>query len=423
MNELASLEIKERGLTLANAFKQITPHLSSRGFPLCTHYNLKVLLDMLNVSLRYNVMKKETEISIPDVTFSTDNQYNVSSTWIYSAMKQVEMPTEKYMEMLELLADSHQFNPVESWLTNTPWDGVSRLQEFYDTITLTYESDRPAVEAFISKWMLGAVESICNPKGADMSGILVLQGPQEIGKTWWVRKLVPKDAPETISGAVRVGVQIDPSNKDSIEQCVAHWIVEFGELDGIFRKADVASLKNFLTRPMDTFRKSFARRKSEYPRRTAFIASVNDWSYLVDETGNRRFWTVACKKINSYHEIDMQQLWAEMYHKRINEKMPYTLNDAEKALLNEINERHQAIEPIAELLAVKYDWEVAAALNNWRYITATEIAIELGYQRPDMRDVRKVATFARKLNGGLSKRGKGKDMLAIPQKKPDWQNE
>lgn len=419
-SEPADLATIDKGQSLVNYCRQIMPHQNSKGQPLGTHQNLKILLDTLGVELRYNVMKKETEIIIPNVEFTADNYYNASATWVLSHMTQIEMSTAHFMEKMELLADSYVWNPVERWITSKKWDGITRIGDLFASITPTYPEDEPAIQAFIYKWMLGTVESIINPKGADMAGILVLQGAQEIGKTWWVRKLCPEEA---VEGAIRVGVGIDPNNKDSVEQCVAHWIVEFGELDGIFRKSDVAQLKAFLTRPTDTFRKSFARRKSQYPRRTSFIASVNEWSYLVDETGNRRYWTIACKAINSYHTIDMQQLWAEMYHRRVIEGESFNLSDTEKKLLKEINDRHQVIEPIREMLAVKYDWQ--SDTTYWRYLTATEIAQELGYSRPDVRDVRKIASFVRKFNKGLEKRGNGKDLLAIPKKEsesfvPDW---
>lgn len=413
-SEPADLPAINKGQTLVQYCRQIMPNISSKGFPLGTHQNLKILLDTVDVTLRYNVMKKETEIIIPGALFTTDNYYNASAAWILSTMRQIEMQTGNYMDMLELLADSYVYNPVEEWITRRPWDGVSRLQELFDTITPTYPDDQIAIQAFISKWMLGTIESMCNPKGADMPGILVLQGPQEIGKTWWVRKMCPSDPISGVEDAVRVGVSIEPNNKDSVEQCVGHWIVEFGELDGVFRKSDIAALKAFLTRPDDTFRKSFARRKSRYPRRTSFIASVNERNFLVDETGNRRFWTIACRVVDSWHNIDMQQLWAEMYHKRVIDNMPFTLNDAEKQMLKDINDRHQVIEPTRETLATKYDWDSDSSF--WRYMTATQIAIELGFSRPEAKDVRKVANFVRKMNGGLEKRQGGKDLIAIPSR-------
>lgn len=410
----ADAETINKGQSLSNYCRQTMPNLNAKGQPLATISNIKILLDSQGIELRYNVMKKETEIIIPNESFTTDNYYTASATHILDLMTQIEMSTAQFMERLEYLADKYVWNPVEQWITSKPWDGVSRLGDLFATITPAYPEDEPAMQAFIYKWMLGTIESIINPKGADMAGILVLQGAQGLGKTWWVRKLCPEDA---VEDAVRVSVGIDPNNKDSVEQCVGHWIVEFGELDGIFRKSDVSALKAFLTRPSDTFRKSFARRKSVYPRRTSFIASVNEWSYLVDETGNRRYWTIACKAIDSYHTINMQQLWAEIYHQRIVEKEPFSLNDPEKKLLKEINDRHQVIEPIREMLAVKYDWSTDS--THWRYITATQIAQELGYSKPDVRDVRKIASFVRKFNKGLEKRGNGKDLLAIPKKETD----
>jgi putative DNA primase/helicase len=414
-NDGARVAILQRDTSsreLAEFCRQVMPHRNMRGLPLGTHQNLKILLDTVGVSVRYNVMKKETEIIIPDSIFTTDNYYNASATWVLSLMRQVEMTTSNYMDLLEFLGDAAPYNPVETWIKSKPWDGESRLHDIYSTIEPAYIEDKPFIEAAISKWMLGAVESMCNPNGADLPGILVLQGLQKIGKTWWVRKLIPADN-ETIRGAVKVGMSIDPNNKDSVEQSVAHWVVEFGELDGIFRRADIAALKNFLTRPHDTFRKSFARRKSEYPRRTSFIANVNESHYLIDDTGNRRFWTIACKSVNSYHNIDMQQLWAEVYYKRMDGNLPYTLNDAEEKMLTEINERHMVVEPIKQMLGYKYNWE--SDKKYWRYLSATQIAQEMGIIRPDMKDVRKVASGVRKLNDNApTKISRGLELLHIP---------
>jgi putative DNA primase/helicase len=384
-------------------------HFNDKKKPIGEPENIRILLDLLEVIIRYNVMTKETEVSIPDVMFTVDNRYNASLAWIMGKMKQIEMSTGHAVQFLDMLADWNTYNPVMNWIESKPWDGTSRLLEFCETITLQEDKYNIARDAFIAKWMLGTIEAISNPHGADAPGILVLQGNQDIGKTWWTRKLVPE---AVLPNAVRVGASIDPNNKDSVEQVVCHWIVEFGELDGIFRRADIASLKNFLTRPRDKFRRSFAPRSSDYPRRTSFIASVNEKNYLVDDTGNRRFWTLACKKVDSYHTIDMQQVWAEIWHKR-REGAPYTLNDAEKDLLREINDQHTAIDPLQEQLASDYNWN-SEEKTGWRWMTATQIVNELGYQRPDSFLVRRCGNIVRKLSAEQPRRSNGRDLLHIP---------
>ena len=69
-------------------------------------------------------------------------------------------------------------------------------------------------------------------------GVLVLQGPQSIGKTPWVANLLP----DTFADYVHLGMHLDPSNRDSVKTAVSHWIVELGEVDSTMNRADVAML-------------------------------------------------------------------------------------------------------------------------------------------------------------------------------------
>ena len=67
-----------------------------------------------------------------------------------------------------------------------------------------------------------------------------------------------------------------------------------------------------LTTDFDRVRRPYDRRESEYPRRTVFIATVNGMNFLSDPTGNTRWWTIAVDDLNFRHDIDMQQLFAQL---------------------------------------------------------------------------------------------------------------
>ena len=82
-------------------------------------------------------------------------------------------------------------------------------------------------------------------------------------------------------------------------------------MDSSFRK-DVAALKGFLTLNVDKIRRHYGRVESEYPRRTVFAATVNDRHFLVDNTGNSRFWVLPLVQIDHQHNIDMQQVFAQL---------------------------------------------------------------------------------------------------------------
>lgn len=379
--------------------------MNKRGKILATIENLEILLNHLKVSCRYNVISKKTEIKIPSESYTVDNTDNCSMAWITSAMSGIEMPTGHHREYLQVIADRDTCNPVVDWITARAWDGNSRLAELFSTIEAEHEV---AKEVFIFRWLLGAIACIFNANGVDSPGIIVLQGNQNLGKTWWVRKLVPEN---TIPEAIRTGANINPHDKDSLSQAIAYWIVEIGELDATFRRSDIAALKSFLTNPKDIFRRPYAAVDSTYPRRTAFAATVNDWNYLNDPTGNRRFWTIACRKVNSYHKIDMQQLWAEVYEK-YKQGESWELTQAERALVNEINAEHELTDPISEKIQQFYNWEIYPHNCLWK--TCQEILAEIGITKPSLADSRCCSRAVRALNNNQAKIG-GKAMkLCVP---------
>jgi putative DNA primase/helicase len=71
------------------------------------------------------------------------------------------------------------------------------------------------------------------------------------------------------------GQTLNPAEKDSVLTAVSHWIVELGELDATFKKADIAQLKAFVTKTSDKVRRPYALKDSSFPRRTVFAGTVN----------------------------------------------------------------------------------------------------------------------------------------------------
>lgn len=394
--------------SLATRMKSLAPNVTERGKIIACEQNLEILLSILGVNVRYNVISKQIEIQIPNKSFSIDNNANASLAWITSRIKEVGMDCAYHREYLALLADKTQYNPVENWILQRSWDGRTRLPDLYATIKSTNEA---AKELFIFRWMVGAVALACSPSGIDSSGILVLQGDQGLGKTWWFRKLVPKDI---LPNVTRADASINPHDKDSVNQAITYWLVELGELDATFKRSEIAALKSFITREFDIFRRPFMPTDSKFPRRTAFMASVNPKQYLTDETGNRRFWTIECESINSYHEIDMQQLWAEI-HEKWQRGESHQLTEEEKIIVNNINKEHIAPDPVAEMLMSKYDWQSNQAY--WRWATATEILEEMGVKRISKAELRVCASTVRELNGNRESRKNNNRVLLLPEKK------
>lgn len=386
------------------------PYCNAKGKPLKHITNLAAICQRLGVMVRYNVISKDEEILIPNESFSLDNNDNASFAWLLSECSRFDFATDKMGEFLTYLSDKNLYNPVATWIDSTPWDGQPRLQQLLDTVTAVGENISPEVKALketlMTRWLISAVAAGFKPDGISAQGVLVFQGPQNLGKTRWLNRLVPPQL-----ALVKDGMILKPDDKDSVKQCCSFWLVELGELDSTFRRSDIAALKAFITNQTDVMRRAYARKESQYARRTVFFGSVNPREFLHDNTGNRRYWTIEAEAINHTHDIDMQQVWAEV-------KMLWTggehyhLSPDEMEALNNQNEGFMTADPIQERILSKLDWSADVAL--WRHMQTTDVLIEIGIDKPTRADATIAGQVIRARNNGESKRSNGKTTLLVP---------
>ncbi len=208
---------------------------------------------------------------------------------------------------------------------------------------------------------------------------------------------------------VKVGALIDPKEKDTIISAVSHWLVELGELDGTLGKTDTARLKSFVSQDVDQFRRPYGRAEEKFPRHTVFFASVNPKAFLVDETGNVRWWTIPVTGLNPQHQIDMQQLWAEVYE-WFNADERWWLEHSEEGLLEAANADHERPDPFDEMIASKYDFSNPGP----RKLTATQVLQELGYSTPSKKQLGESGNALRKHFGEPKKSGSNR-LYSVPQ--------
>ena len=130
-------------------------------------------------------------------------------------------------------------------------------------------------------------------------------------------------------------------------------IAELGELEGVFKKSDMAAIKNFITRSEDTLNIKYQKSHSCYRRRTVYFASVNKTDFL-DETGqNTRFAVLPIVQCHFNHGIDMQQLYAEYIETRIKEQ--YWFDKVEEKILIDSNMQFRNLSPIVEKPIINND--------------------------------------------------------------------
>ena len=111
-------------------------------------------------------------------------------------------------------------------------------------------------------------------------------------------------------------------DKSGPEKLQGYWILELGELAGM-RKADIETVKSFISRTDDKYRASYGVNVESHPRQSIVVGTTNaETGFLRDITGNRRFWPVkvsgnTLKKPWDLRREEVEQIWAEalfFYH-------------------------------------------------------------------------------------------------------------
>lgn len=211
---------------------------------------------------------------------------------------------DKVQDAMIMNAEQNGFNEVLDYLNSLTWDGVLRL----DTLFIDYlgAEDNIYTRAVARKSLTAAVARAFEP-GCKYDTMPILIGRQGAGKSTLIRTIGKKwyaDGLSTFEG------------KEAAENIQGKWIIEAGEMAGYTRAEENAS-KQFLSRQVDVFRQAYGRRTQEYPRRCVFFGSSNQYEFLKDITGNRRFWPVDIEAqkptknvyVNLPGEVD--QIWAE----------------------------------------------------------------------------------------------------------------
>jgi predicted P-loop ATPase len=183
--------------------------------------------------------------------------------------------------VIDTLAQERRFDPVRVWMDSLAWDGTPRLDRWLTTYLGVRAS--PLADAVGARWVISAVARTYRP-GEQVDHTLVLVGPQAAGKSSALRAL---------AGDNWFADQLAPlASKDAAIGLVGPLIIELAELEAL-KRADLALIKSFLTRRVDTYRPPYGRRNVTVPRRLVFAASTNEGEFLRDPTGARRFWPVA----------------------------------------------------------------------------------------------------------------------------------
>lgn len=235
----------------------------------------------------------------------------------------------KMKSALLMVANKRGYHPIKDYFERIMWDGTPRLDSLF--IDLLDADDNAYTREASRKIFMAAVARTYSDQ-VKFDQMLVLVGKQGAGKSTLLKKM----GKQWFTDQLSVPDMKDP--KKAGEQIEGKLIVEVQELAGL-RNADAEVVKSFISSESERYRAAYGHNAEDRPRRSVLFGTTNETSgFLMDTTGNRRFWPIHinaqnARRVFALTDAEVDQYWAEAVH-YYRQSQPLTLS-AEAASLAE----------------------------------------------------------------------------------------
>ena len=330
----------------------LTPKTKGKGFVI-TLDNLKKILNgdsKLKGAIQYNVFTYEIDVTRPmklngrTLSGAIDDLI-IREIRAYIATKyKLDYKKPDIADILEVVAGEHSYNPLKDYLESCeneykelvnqrdPFDILRHYLNIKDD-----EYNRIIMDLFFR----GAVAKVFDPT-IKFDFVLDLTGRQGVGKTQFFEGLFTHKYFTTVETF---------TDKDDKARMVRNWCVFDDEMVAS-KKASFSELKKFITETKLEFRPPYASSDRRLPKSFIIVRATNDYDYLNDLTGERRFLVAEVHKDTAYKgrkwtEKDRRAFWGAMVVAwRANRVL--NLTDEQEKLVNEVRSRYKFVDEIFE---------------------------------------------------------------------------
>jgi predicted P-loop ATPase len=240
------------------------------------------LLEKHQDRLRYNELTMFVEV-LTGNSWCAVVDADMDSAYVLLSQKGWVIGVDPITKAACHVSRQQSFHPVRQYLLDLEENSSVEAFDLDQVAPRFFRSPEPLHVAMVRKWLVGAVARAMDP-GCQMDYALVLQSRQQgIGKSTSFRDLA---SPDWFTSTVPDG------DKDFLLNVHSCWIFELAELESVTGKRDAGRLKNLITSSTDMFRVPYGRTAERRKRGSVFCGTVNEDTFLRDETGNRRYWVV-----------------------------------------------------------------------------------------------------------------------------------
>ncbi len=264
---------------------------------------------------------------------------------------------------------SPKFNPLEDYPENLDRDIGDT--DYIDLIAKTVKTTNDEYFSWcFKKWFVGMVVCMIDPSFTNQT-VLVLAGKQNVGKSRFIEKLVPKELNNYFDSKT-----LNLRNKDTLLLLSQMFLICMDEFSN--RKVgQVDELKEIITKKEIMLRNMRKHSSKKYMRRASFAATVNEIDFLTDPTGSRRFLCNEILEADNDSPIELDKAYAQALN-LIEDGFDYIFRTEDVKKIHAKNKEYQFTSAIEELFFKHY--RIPIENDEISYKTNTEILEKLSLE-------------------------------------------
>lgn len=258
---------------------------------------------------------------------------------------------------------------------------------------------RALLDDFFVRWFVGMVHGWIHFSSTHGT-ILTFIGSQGIGKSSWMRMLLPPELRSFYKEQMRFR-NLDKDDRIQLSECC---LINLEEIDAM-SEADATQLKALVT--LDSIRERLPYDKAPHilPRLASFCATGNRSDFLTDPTGNRRWLTFTVKRflVNPFqYQPDYRHLYAQALYLAQHEAGVFVMSQQDIHHLDKHNEQYVSQSAEVEMCTIyvhhpEFDIDGTPSPDS-KWLTASEVLQRLAYYNPSARlSIRQIAIALKQL--------------------------
>ena len=310
--------------------------------------------------------------------------------------KNLSIPGSDAGAIFKFIAQRNQYNPVLEYLERVSKEYGNDTSVLEGFAKRYFGQEEAIYDTYIKRFLVGAVARIKQP-GCKLDTALFLQGEQGAFKSEFFKTLASVEWFDDSMGSC--------SDKDEKLKMHSVWIVEWAELETMFKRKDISAVKSFLTTTEDLIRPPYGRDTKKFKRQCVIVGTTNEDEFLKDPTGSRRFWVIPVRQEIPIALLKQERdrIWAAAYA-LYQAGEQWHLTNEEKQQQAILNEYFQEVDPWQDYVLDYIQDKMRVSTNE-----ILEMCIKKELRDTEKKDQMRIAAILQSL--GWERSGQGKDGL------------